>query len=224
MSLLDDEEDLINNNIIVIKPMADRIINNMINPLLQKQKNGSTEPMPRIGIEVNNVYSMPFIGSGGVVKNGQTSISIRECLNKLLLANGEKKLEDRITRIDCREVDRMGAAVDFVITALMHKNPIILIENITELPDSPRRKDIEGVLIHSWAKNEFVVLDDVYDTRSHIVIFTSRPSNENESGYYPVWDNKDNYQWYGNILKEISDNGVVDEDKLNNKLKETYPQ
>ena len=53
----------------------------------------------------------------------------------------------------------MGLAVDFVITALIHKSPVNHIENIKELPKSPRRKDIEGVLIHSWAKNEFVFLD-----------------------------------------------------------------
>ena len=64
-----------------------------------------------------------------------------------------------VYRIDCRKVNRMGLAVDFVITALIHKSPVNHIENINELPKSPRRKDIEGVLIHSWAKNEFVFLD-----------------------------------------------------------------
>lgn len=116
----------------------------------------------------------------------------------------------------------MGLAVDFVITALIHKSPVIIIENINELPKSPRRKDIEEVLIHSWAKNKFVFLDDVYDTRPPIVIFTSRPNNEIESGYYPVWDKNDNYQWYGDILKEISSNGVVDRAKFDNKIKEMY--
>ena len=64
-----------------------------------------------------------------------------------------------VYRIDCRKVNRKGLAVDFVITALIHKSPVNHIENINELPKSPRRKDIEGVLIHSWAKNEFVFLE-----------------------------------------------------------------
>ena len=53
----------------------------------------------------------------------------------------------------------MGLAVDFVITALIHKSPVNHLDNINELTKSPRRKDSEGVLIHSWAKNEFVFLD-----------------------------------------------------------------
>lgn len=214
MSLLDDEDDLVNNNVCLVKPIAEKIIDNLISPLLQKL--GSTEPMPRIGMEVNRNYTLPFVGSGGVTKYGVSSISIRECLDKLL---GDKnKLQDGINSIDCSKVNRMGEAVDFVITALINNSPIILIENITELPDSPRRKDIEGVLIHSWAKSEFVFLDNVYDSRSHIVIFTSRPSNEIESGYYPVWDNNDHYQWYGNILKDISTNGVIDEEQFDKEL------
>ena len=220
MRILDDEEDLRNNDIILIRMIAERILDDMISPLLQKQKIGSTEPMPRIGFEITSSYTMPFVGSGGVVKNGVGSINFREYLDRVLLANGEKELKDMVSRIDCRKVNRMRLAVDFVITALIHKSPVILIENINELPKSPRRKDIEGVLIHSWAKNEFVFLDYIYDTRPPIVIFTSRPSNEIGSEHYPVWDKNDNYQWYGDILKEISYNGVVDRAKFYNKLKE----
>lgn len=215
MSLFDGVEEIINDDSFLIGNITEDIIKDMINPLIQKQKDDPTEPMPRIGWEVNKSYKMPFIiRSSEIVEK---SINIRECLNNVLSGIGEDKLEDKRTCINCREVIHMGRAVDFVITALISKSPIILIENINELPESPRRKDIEGVLIHSWAKNEFKCLDYVYDTRKKIVIFTSRPKDEIGSGYYPVWDAHDNYQWYGNILKEIlPDKRVVDEEKFRN--------
>lgn len=213
MSLLDDEDVIASDNASLIftkiQQIQGEVFKEMLNPLLKKIKTGSSELMPRICFEVNSKYTKKSIFTGGIEKIFEAQISIGDYLDSVLSCNNEKQLAEGVSRIDCRKVNRMGLAVDFVITALLHKSPIVLIENITELPDSPRRKDIENVLIHSWAKNKFVFLDNVYDNHSTIVLFTAHPRNEIKKGYYPVWDEHDHYQWYGNILKDYSDNGVI---------------
>lgn len=200
--LLDNEDDLVNNDAILLQPLVHRKLHKIVSPYLNRLLNeeANTDRMLRIAFEINETYSVPYKGTDGRVKSSQASINIADCINTILKEHSEEELKDKITRIDCSKVERMGVAVDFIISSLSSRNPIILIENITELPESQRRCDIANVLIHSWAKDDFVFLDDIYDTRPHIVIFTTRPKSELGDSYYPIWHEWDKFEWHGNIL------------------------
>ena len=196
--------------------IAKNKIQKRVGPILDKIKKGD---MPncntRLCYETNRVYGIYYTNSDGNTVFEESNINILDCINKILQEHNEAKLTEYINHIDCSKVTRLGAAVDFVITSLISKNPIILIENITELPESPRREIIEKVLVHSWAKDEFVFLDNTYNTHPHIVIFTCRPQKDCKGCYHPVWDERDKYDWQGNILKEISENGVINVEQFN---------
>lgn len=221
MSLLDVEDDLVNNESFLLPSIVKKKLSEVLVPLLDKLKGGVTDQMPRIAFEVNGEYIYRYIGDNGIEKADAAKLNIANTINSILNKNGVEELKEYVTHIDCSKVDRMGLAVDFVITALNDNNPIILIENINELPECPRRNDIEAVLIHSWAKDNFVFLDNVYITRPHIVIFTTKPKCEIEDSYNPVWNDNDGYEWYGNILKDVSIDGIVDAELFNETLK-TY--
>ena len=100
---------------------------NLTSNLLEKIKKGSTGLMPRICLEVNSEYTFKFILTDGNEVNIKQEFGFEGLLSSVLSSNGEKKLVKGVTYIDCREVKRMGTAVDFVITALHHKSPIVLI-------------------------------------------------------------------------------------------------
>lgn len=218
MSLLDDEDDLVNNDSALLPYIVKKKLSEILVPLLDKLKGGATDRMPRIAIEVSSEYIYKYIGTCGIEKQSTIKVNFANIISEILKENGEKELSEYITHIDSRKVDRMGIAVDFVITALNAKNPIILIENINELPECTRRDDIEAVLIHSWAKDNFVFLDNVYDTRPHIVIFTTKPKCEIGECNNPVSYDNDGYKWYGNILKDDLIECIIDADLFNETL------
>jgi len=120
--------------------------------------------------------------------------------------------------IDCRTVRTRSMAANFIKNlfgsgyqegifepAHIADSAVVIIDNITEIPDIPERELIANILIHSW-KEELCSIDNgVIDFRKYLIYLIQRPEEEAKDPW-PVWRASDGIGWGGNILELLETN------------------
>ena len=112
-----------------------------------------------------------------------------------------------IVSIDCSGLtkgDAYGWMVKISKLVAEKQNPIIIIENISEMPSGPLCDDpefVENLLCHSWKNEDIIFNGNTIDRRELTVILTTRPCYKDmlcTSRYQ-----NDNYSWLDNFDKEL---------------------
>ena len=127
--------------------------------------------------------------------------------NDCIIFESLQKHKDRtVYVIDCKKLSKYDAIgwLEAVSKLPLSPTPILVIENITEIPDS--EKYVENLLVHSW-KNE---RNDFTDNRpgqnfkqftlkphDYLVFLTWTPDSADKINN--VWNKSDNLAWIGNF-------------------------
>ena len=127
--------------------------------------------------------------------------------NDCIIFESLQKHKDRpVHVIDCKKLSKYDAIgwLETVSKLPLSPTPILVIENITEIPDS--EKYVENLLVHSW-KNE---RNDFTDNRpgqnfkqftlkphDYLVFLTWTPDSADKINN--VWNKSDNLAWIGNF-------------------------
>lgn len=143
-----------------------------------------------------------------------------------------KELGRPVYTIDCRYLCKFDAIgwLEEVAKLPLSTKPILVIENITELPDEDVNHDnpqyVRNILMYSWKNPQ----NDFYNAHSgnsfsiipenYTVFITWTP--ENRQKLDKIWNPSDGFAWVGNLdvyyqkfLSEYKDCSARDLEKLN---------
>ena len=95
--------------------------------------------------------------------------------------------------LDCRGVTSLNSAMGYLATISRAPYSLILLEHFDEIPDSPEKKYIENLLIHSWER------DFMMKRSNFFVVF---PTSKDYGNQTPELLKKiKSLDWYDNIRK-----------------------
>ena len=161
-----------------------------------------------------NVF-LPEVGNGNFLP--KTGYIIPSQMNFLQRMKEECIVQGKtLCYIDCKTVRTRSVAAEFIkklfgsgyqegnFTPADNKNSaVIIIDNITEIPDVPEREIIANILIHSWKEKNYYIDNGVINLEKYLVYLIQRPDEEVKNPWQ-VWRASDSLGWGENMLEFIN--------------------
>ena len=182
MSLLDDEDVLVNDNESIIKSEIKMTFENFIATILFSNISAKCVIVEEDEVDIvdNEIYNINI--------NDITPFATR--VKSLLYNASNPKLKEHSTRefisLDCRKLSK-GLAYKWLqkIQEKVSKkdNPIVIINNVTQIPDGDRNfyddpVYVTNLLLRSW-KNPDIYAGDIHiDRRNMTIILTASPQGK----------------------------------------------
>jgi hypothetical protein len=95
--------------------------------------------------------------------------------------------------VDCSGITSLNSAMGYLATISRAPYSLILLEHFDEIPDSPEKKYIENLLIHSWER------DFIVKRNNFLVIFSTSKDYGNQTP--ELLKKIKSLDWHGNIRK-----------------------
>lgn len=181
MSLLDDEEDLINND----EPLNQY----QFEMMLAKELFAKGDVICTIAEDETNYFVEKIAQAHNLNINATTDFATK--LQSIIRNATNPKLRNHSTReivsLDCRGLkkgDTYGWMANLAKISKVHKDLIVVINYVTQIPNDPsnlydNNEYVTNLLLRSW-KNEHFSFGDYYLDRSDMTIILTCPSEDHK--------------------------------------------